>query len=85
MGQPLGSFFLYEVEGIDDKGQFLYKNQNNDNEINEEDRRFFGSFIPSISIASIFKIEYKSIDINLDLYGNFGNVVYNGKSSTFWK
>ena len=81
VGQPLGSFFLYEVEGIDDKGQFLYKNQNNDNEINEEDRRFFGSFIPSISIASIFKIEYKNIDINLDLYGNFGNVVYNGKKA----
>ena len=81
LGQPLGSFFLYEIEGIDDNGQFVYKDLNGDSEINDNDRRFFGSYIPSISIASIFKFEYKNFDFNLDLYGSFGNMVYNGKKA----
>ena len=81
LDQPLGSFFLYEIAGIDDQGQFVYKDLNSDNEINEEDRRFFGSFIPSFTIASIFKIEYANFDFNLDLYGSFGNKVYNGKKA----
>ena len=47
IGQPLRSFYLYEIAGIDDRGEFVYKDLNNDGEINENDRRFFGSYIPS--------------------------------------
>ena len=81
LGQPLGSFFLYEVAGIDDKGQFVYKDFNGDREINEEDRRFFGSFIPSITAASNFKIKFENFDFNLNVYGSFDNKVYNGKKA----
>ena len=81
LGQPLGSFFLYEVNGIDDRGQFVYKDINNDGEINEEDRRFFGSFIPSFTSALNLKVTYKKFDFNLDTYGSFGNKVYNGKKA----
>ena len=81
LGQPLGSFFLYEVAGIDDKGQFVYKDLNGDQEINEDDRRFYGSFIPSITAASNFKVEFKNFDLNLNIYGSFDNKVYNGKKA----
>ena len=81
LGQPLGSFFLYDVAGIDDKGQFVYKDLNSDGEINEDDRRFFGSFIPSITAASNIKVEFKSFDFNLNIYGSFDNKVYNGKKA----
>ena len=81
VGQPLGSFFLYEVEGIDDRGQFVYKDLNDDGVVNEEDRRFFGSFIPSFTSSLNFKINYKNFDFNLDTYGSFGNKVYNGKKA----
>ena len=81
LGQPLGSFFLYEVDGIDDRGEFVYKDQNNDGEINEDDRRFFGSFIPSFTSSLNFKVSYKNIDFNLDTFGSFGNKVYNGKKA----
>ena len=81
LGQPLGSFFLYEVAGIDDKGQFVYKDLNNDGEVNEDDRRFFGSFIPSITAASNIKVEFKNFDFNLNMYGSFDNKVYNGKKA----
>ena len=46
LGQPLGSFFLYDVAGIDDKGQFVYKDVNNDGEVNEDDRRFLDHLYP---------------------------------------
>ena len=81
VGQPLGSFFLYEVEGIDDRGQFVYKDLNDDGVVNEEDRRFFGSFIPSFTSSLNLKINYKNFDFNLDTYGSFGNKVYNGKKA----
>ena len=81
IGQPLGSFFLYEIDGIDDTGQFVYKDLNNDGDVNEEDRRFFGSFIPSFTSALNLKIKYKKFDFNLDTYGSFGNKVYNGKKA----
>jgi hypothetical protein len=69
------------VAGIDDKGQFVYKDLNNDGEVNEDDRRFFGSFIPSITAASNIKVEFKNFDFNLNMYGSFDNKVYNGKKA----
>ena len=70
-----------KVEGIDDRGQFVYKDLNDDGVVNEEDRRFFGSFIPSFTSSLNFKINYKNFDFNLDTYGSFGNKVYNGKKA----
>ena len=69
------------MAGIDDKGQFVYKDVNNDGEVNEDDRRFFGSFIPSITAASNIKVEFKKFDFNLNIYGSFDNKVYNGKKA----
>ena len=38
IGKPLASFYLYEIAGIDDPGEFVEKvDLNNDGEINEND------------------------------------------------
>ena len=81
IGQPLGSFYLYEIAGIDDRGEFVYKDLNNDGEINENDRRFFGSYIPSLVSSFNLKVIYKNFDVNIATYGSFGNMVYNGKKA----
>ena len=81
VGQPLGSFHLYEVEGIDDKGEFVYKDLNNDGVVTGDDRRFFGSSIPKYTFGLSLGFDYKNFDFNLDTYGNFGNKVYNGKKA----
>ena len=81
IGQPLGSFYLYEIAGIDDRGEFVYKDLNNDGEINENDRRFFGSYIPSLVSSFNLKVVYKNFDFNIATYGSFGNKVYNGKKA----
>ena len=81
VGQPLGSFYLFEIAGIDDRGEFVYKDLNNDGEINENDRRFFGTYIPSLVSSFNIKVIYKNFDVNIATYGSFGNKVYNGKKA----
>jgi TonB-linked SusC/RagA family outer membrane protein len=80
-GHPLGSFFLYEVEGIDDRGKLVYKDRNNNGTIDEGDRRFFGSYLPDITAGFNLGLAYKQFDFNMDLYANVGGKVYNGKKA----
>lgn len=81
VGQPLGSFFLYEVAGIDDRGEFVYADLNNNGVTDEGDRRFFGSYIPKYFFGFNLNIEYNNFDFLLDTFGNVGNKVYNGKKA----
>lgn len=80
-GQPLGSFFLYEVEGIDDRGELVYKDNNNNGSIDEGDRRFFGSYLPDITVGLNLGLDYKQFDFSIDLYANIGSKIYNGKKA----
>jgi len=79
LGQPLGSFYLYEVEGIDDNGELVYRDNNENGVIDEGDRRYFGSYVPKYYGGINLSLKYKNFDFTTDLFYNFGNVVYNGK------
>ena len=81
VGQPLGSFYLYEVAGIDDRGEFVYTDLNNDGDITEDDRKFYGSYIPKYYFGFNFGFDYDNFDFSVDTFGNFGNEVYNGKKA----
>ena len=48
---------------------------------NENDRRFFGSYIPSLVSSFNLKVIYKNFDVNIATSGSFGNKVYNGKKA----
>ncbi|MFD2516467.1 SusC/RagA family TonB-linked outer membrane protein [Salinimicrobium flavum] len=80
-GEPLGSFWLLDVTGIDDEGNFIYDDVNDDGTINDDDKKFFGSYAPKNFYGLNFSADYKSWDFNIDAYGNYGNVVYNGKKA----
>ncbi|WP_026837313.1 SusC/RagA family TonB-linked outer membrane protein [Gillisia sp. JM1] len=80
-GQPLGSFFLQEVEGFDERGDFVYRDLNNDGEIDNDDRQFFGSIQPDFYFGINGGFEYKSWDFNIQGYGSAGSMVYNGKKA----
>ncbi|WP_183075440.1 SusC/RagA family TonB-linked outer membrane protein [Gillisia mitskevichiae] len=81
VGQPLGSFFLLEVEGFDERGEFVYRDLNNDGEIDNDDRQFFGSIQPDIFYGISGGFDYKNWDFNIEGYGNAGSMVYNGKKA----
>lgn len=78
-GEPLGSFWLYEVTGTDENGNFTYEDVNDDGNIDDDDRQFFGSYAPKNFYGFNVGVNYKNWDFNLDGYGNWGNVVFNGK------
>lgn len=82
-GQPLGSFYLWEVAGYDALGNFTYYDKDGvvTSAPAETDRKFFGSSLPTYYYGVNLGFQYKNIDFSVDGYGVGGNKVYNGKKA----
>ncbi|MDP2235714.1 MAG: TonB-dependent receptor [Bacteroidales bacterium] len=92
VGQPIGSFYLLEMEGIFQNeteillsafqgntikpGDVKFKDQNNDGRIDNSDRVHMGSAIPKIIAGANFSAYYKNFDLNLFFQGAYGNKIY---------
>jgi TonB-dependent starch-binding outer membrane protein SusC len=62
-------------------GDFKYLDKNNDGRIDDEDRVFAGSYQPVAYYGINSSANYKNWDFSIDIYGNAGNEVYNGKKA----
>ena len=92
VGQPIGSFYLLEMEGVFQNttdvllsanqgpnirpGDVKYKDQNLDGFINEKDRVFMGSAIPKMIAGVNLSANYKSFDLSIFFQGTYGNKIY---------
>lgn len=91
-GEPLGSWWMYEANGvwqtqeeIDSNpslgparpGHLRYVDQNNDGVIDDRDKTYQGSYIPTYNYGTTIGFTYKSLDFSMDGYGVGGNKVYN--------
>lgn len=92
VGHPIGSFYLYEQEGIFQNaagifasayqgkniqpGDVKFKDQNGDGVINENDRTFLGSAIPKYTFGATANGEYKNFDLSVFFQGQYGNKIY---------
>ncbi len=84
VGHALGSFWLWEVEGIDANGNFTYVDTDGDGRTGAndlDDRKFFGSYIPKSTMGINLDFRYKGWDLGLNGYGAFGGKAYNGKKA----
>lgn len=84
LGQPLGSFYLWEVAGYDANGNFTYVDTDGDGKTgaaDADDRKFFGSYIPKSTLGININLRYKNVDLSVNGYGAFGFKVYNGKKA----
>lgn len=84
VGQPLGSFYLWEVSGYDANGNFTYTDTNGNGQTgknDEKDRKYFGSYIPTSTMGVNIDLNYKNIDFSVSGYGAYGFSVYNGKKA----
>jgi TonB-linked SusC/RagA family outer membrane protein len=87
VGQPLGSFYMYEYAGVDPtNGQMLYYTANG-NKVAQgaldqtKDRKYVGSVLPTSNYGVTLGLNYKNIDFSVDGYGTGGAKVYNGKKA----
>ncbi|MEO6683477.1 MAG: TonB-dependent receptor [Ginsengibacter sp.] len=94
VGQPIGSFWVFETDGIFQNaseisgyphilnaqpGDFKIVDKNKDGIIDNQDRVFVGSYQPKIYGGFNASLNWKKLDFGLDIYGNFGNKIYNAK------
>lgn len=96
-GEPLFAWWMYEADGvwqnqeeIDNNpsiggaapGHLRYKDLNEDGVIDDRDKKYFGSYIPTFNYGVKLGFNYKQIDFSIDGYGVGGNKVYNGLANT---
>jgi TonB-linked SusC/RagA family outer membrane protein len=96
-GQPLYAWWMYEADGvwqtqseIDNNahvtgaqpGQLRYKDLNGDGQIDDRDKKYFGSYLPTYTYGINIGFTWKNLDFSADGYGVGGNKVYNGLKST---
>jgi TonB-linked SusC/RagA family outer membrane protein len=62
-------------------GDFKYQDANDDGKIDDKDRVFLGSYQPKAYFGFNAEVSYRAFDLSFDIYGNVGNVVYNGKKA----
>ncbi len=95
-GNPIGSFYGYEVDGVFQNqneldsypheslalpGDLKYVDQNGDGVLNSMDRVYLGSPIPTFIYGFSLEGSYKGFDLSMDFQGQSGNMIYNGKET----
>ncbi|HEX8357830.1 MAG TPA: TonB-dependent receptor, partial [Segetibacter sp.] len=94
-GQPIGSFYLWEVEGIFQSaeevagssqltakpGDLKYRDIDGDKQITASDRTFQGSYQPKYTYGINGGLSFREFDFSVGGYGTGGGKIYNGKKA----
>lgn len=91
-GYPVGSFYLYEMEGIFQNeaqvfahakpmsgikpGDVAYKDQDKNGVIDENDRKHVGSAIPKVTAGLNITMSYKGWDLSMFFQGAYGQKIF---------
>lgn len=80
-GGKIGQFYGLKTAGVDDKGNMLVYNQDNEvipiGDAKIADKRFIGNGIPKLFLSWNNTFRYKNFDLNLFWRGAFGFEIYN--------
>ncbi|UII23853.1 SusC/RagA family TonB-linked outer membrane protein [Fulvivirga ligni] len=76
IGQPIASFYGYEVESIDDNGELIFRDTDGEAGITPNDKTFIGKPFPDYTYGVMLGASYKGFDISGFLYGSQGNDIY---------
>lgn len=96
VGQSIGFFYGYEIGGVfqdadqlsntpslinQGVGDFIFNDRNNDGVINDSDKIYLGSSIPSFIYGFSTEFGYKGFRLGMNFQGQIGSQIYNGKST----
>ena len=76
IGQPIASFYGFEVESVDAQGNFVFVDTDGSGEIDDKDKTFIGNPFPDYTFGWTLGFSYKGFDFNTFLYGSQGNDIY---------
>ena len=76
VGEPLGAFYGYIEDGLDDNGQIKYVDFNQDGEITPLDRVIMGNPYPKFEFGFNTDFSYKNLALNVFLQGVQGNDIF---------
>ncbi len=87
-GAPVGSFYGYVFDGLDEEGKVQYKDiagvdadgnvvMEPDGVVNSNDRKIIGNPHPDFICGINNTLEYKNFDLNVFIQGVFGNDIIN--------
>lgn len=88
-GLPIGSFWGYQVTGIDDKGDFIFEDNNGvdsngnltgqpDGTVDENDKKVIGNPNPDFTYGLNVSLGYKNWDLTAFFQGSQGNDIFCG-------
>ncbi len=86
-GEPLGAFFGFLEDGLDENGFIKYKDLDGpdgepDGVINALDRVILGSYHPDLIYGFTSDFSYKNFELNLIIEGVYGNEIFNATHGT---
>jgi TonB-linked SusC/RagA family outer membrane protein len=92
LGRSISSFYGYNVIGLFQSaaevtaspkqdgaapGRFRYQDVNSDGKIDDNDRTYLGSPVPTLTAGMVLRLTYKNFDLVSQLNGSFGNKIFN--------
>lgn len=83
-GQPIGTFYVFDFQGINEKGTNIFRDVNGDGQITDDDRYCAGSALPDLTYNFYLKFGYRNLDLALNFNGVSGNMIYNNTASTLF-
>ena len=83
-GEPIGTFYVFDFLGINDKGTNIFRDVNGDGQITDNDRFADGSALPDLTYNFYLKFDYKNFDLSVNFNGVSGNKIYNNTASTLF-
>lgn len=76
-GQRIGDFWGPIFDGVDEDGNYIFRDLNGDGTINEDDQTVVGNGLQSMDLGINNTVTYKNWDLNIFLRGSFGHEIYN--------
>ncbi len=76
VGQPLGAFYGYKEDGLDENGYIKFIDVNKDGSITPLDRVILGNPYPDFEFGFSSDFSYKNFSLNVFLQGTYGNDIF---------
>ncbi len=84
--QPIGTFFLKEFIGVDEKGLSKFRDVDGDGISSDKDRLALGTALPTTIYSLFGNVGFKGLDLNINFNGVSGNKIYdNTANANFYK